>query len=437
MDTLWQDIKYGARTLRRNPGFTGVAILALTLGIGGNSAIFSVVNAVLLRPLPYAEPDRIMRIFATAPDRGLDQTSLSYQRASAIAEQSQLLEHAGAYTFDTTNLTGIDEPVQLTAIKMSPGVFDVIRMKPALGRNFLPEEDKRGGAQVVILSHELWRRQFGSAHEIVGQAIALEGGSYTVVGVMPPDFNFPGGQIDCYLPRPFEPSFVNRETVERGAGFLQMVGRLRPGVTIQQSQAEVDGIAEGNKIPDHPDATFGMLVRPLPDVVTEGVRPTLFILLGAVAFVLLIACANVANLLLARAAGRQKEIAVRVALGASRARLIRQFLTESILLSLMSGALGVLLASWGVDLLVSGATGNVPRAAEINVDARVLGFTLLIALLTGLVFGLAPALQASKTGLNETLKDTSRGSTGGGRRARIRGALVVTEVALSVVLLIG
>jgi putative ABC transport system permease protein len=437
MDTLWQDIKYGARTLRRNPGFTGVAILALTLGIGGNSAIFSVVNAVLLRPLPYAEPDRIMRIFATAPDRGLDQTSLSYQRASAIAEQSQLLEHAGAYTFDTTNLTGIDEPVQLTAIKMSPGVFDVIRMKPALGRNFLPEEDKRGGAQVVILSHELWRRQFGSAHDIVGQAIALEGGSYTVVGVMPPDFNFPGGQIDCYLPRPFEPSFVNRETVERGAGFLQMVGRLRPGVTVQQSQAEVDGIAEGNKIPDHPDATFGMLVRPLPDVVTEGVRPTLIILLGAVAFVLLIACANVANLLLARAAGRQKEIAVRVALGASRARLIRQFLTESILLSLMSGALGVLLASWGVDLLVSGATGNVPRAAEINVDARVLGFTLLIALLTGLVFGLAPALQASKTGLNETLKDTSRGSTGGGRRARIRGALVVIEVALSVVLLIG
>ena len=437
METLLQDIRYGARTLRRSPGFTVVSIIALALGIGGNSAIFSVVNAVLLRPLPYSEPDRIMRIFATAPDRGLDQTPVSYQRATAISEHSQLFEQTGTYIFDTANLTGIDEPLQLQAIKMSPSVFEVIKASPASGRNFSLEENKAGGAQVVILSHSLWERQFASAPDIVGKAIALDGGSYTVIGVMPPRFNFPGGQIDCYLPRPFEPSFVNREAVERGAGFISMIARLNPGVTTQQAQAEVEGIAEGTKIPDNPDATFGMLVRPLPDLVTAGVRPTLFILLGAVAFVLLIACANVANLLLAKAAGRQKEIAVRAALGASRARLIRQFLTESVLLAMMAGALGVLLAKWGVDLLVSAATGNIPRSAEISVDARVLGFTLVIAVLTGVIFGLVPALHASKADLNDALKDASRGSTGGGRRARIRGGLVVAEVALSVVLLIG
>src|SRR6185295_17674701 len=210
METLLQDIRYGVRTLRRSPGFTVVSIIALALGIGGNSAIFSVVNAVLLRPLPYSEPDRIMRIFATAPDRGLDQTPVSYQRATAISEHSQLFEQTGTYIFDTANLTGIDEPLQLQAIKMSPSVFEVIKASPASGRNFSLEENKAGGAQVVILSHSLWERQFASAPDIVGKAIALDGGSYTVIGVMPPRFNFPGGQIDCYLPRPFEPSFVNR-----------------------------------------------------------------------------------------------------------------------------------------------------------------------------------------------------------------------------------
>jgi len=437
METFLQDLRFGARMLRRNPGFTSVAIVALALGIGGNSAIFSVVNTVLLRPLPYAEPDRIVRIFASAPERGLTQTNLSFQHITSLVERGQAFEQVGAYTPDSANLTGIDEPLQLAVCRVSSGLLGVLKAQPAAGRNFLPEEDKPGGPRVVVLSHNLWQRQFGGAPGVVGRAMTLDALSYTIVGVMPEGFNFPGGQIDAWIPRVFEPSFLPREAVERGAGYLNAVARLKPGITRQQAQADVESIAAANNASSQPDLAFGLLAIPLSEVATQGVRPTLYILLGAVAFVLLIACANVANLLLAKAAGRQKEIAVRAALGARRARLIRQFLTESVLLSLMAGALGVALASWGVALLVSAATGNIPRAAEISVDARVLGFTLLVAIVTGVAFGLAPALQLSRTDLNEALKDTSRSSGGGTRRARIRGALVVTEVALSVVLLIG
>jgi putative ABC transport system permease protein len=437
MEAFLQDLRFGARTLRRSPGFTSVAIIALALGIGGNSAIFSVVNAVLLKPLPYTEPDRIMRVFASAPERGLNQTNLSFKHVTALVEQNRVFEQVGAYVGDSVNLTGIDEPLQLDVTRVSAGLLDVLKVNSVIGRNFLPEEDKEGGPRVVILSHNLWQRQFAGAPDIVGRAIALDTLSYTVVGVTPAGFSFPTAQVDAYVPRVFEPRFLPRDAVERGAGYLNVVARLKPGVTRQQAQADVDSIAANNTASTQLELHMGMLAIPLPEVATRGVRPTLFILLGAVGFVLLIACANVANLLLAKSAGRQKEIAVRSALGASRFRLIRQLLTESVLLALMSGVLGVALASWGVALLVSAATGNIPRAAEIRVDGRVLGFTLLIAIVTGVIFGLAPALQASRVDLNDALKDTARGSGGGSRRARVRGVLVVTEVALSVILLIG
>ncbi len=289
--------------LRRSPGFTTVAILALALGIGGNTAIFSVVNAVLLRPLPYDQPDRIMNVFATAPDRGLARTSSSFYRSTVITDRSELFEKVGAYTFDTTNLTGIDEPRQLTSNRMSSGVLDELKVKPALGRNFVSDEDKPGGAQVVILSHSLWERQYGAAPDVVGRSITLDGISYTVVGIMGSTFGFPNQQVDVWLPRIFEPSFLNREAVERGAGYLNILGRLKPGVGRQQVQSEMESIISSSNRPDHPDVSFGVEVVAMPEVATQGVRPTLFILLGAVAFVLLIACANVANLLLAKPAG--------------------------------------------------------------------------------------------------------------------------------------
>ncbi len=437
METLLQDFRFGARTLRRSPGFTLVAVAALALGIGGSSAIFSVVNAVLLRPLPFFEPDRIMRVWATAPERGLEFTSVSFQRFTSLAEQNQVFDEISAFTADNLNLTGVNEPLQLNTARISAGFFDVLKVKPAIGRGFLPDEDRPGGAAVVIVSHGLWQRQFSSDPAIVGKTITLDNASYNVVGITPSDFSFFSSNVDIFVPRVFEPTFLPREAVERGAGYLNIAARLKSGVTLEQAQSELESIAQRDKSADRPDLDFGLRVIPLPEQITGNVRPTLFILLGAVGFVLLIACSNVANLLLAKAVGRQKETAIRAALGASRGRLIRQFLTESILLAAIAGALGALMASWGVRLLVSAATGNIPRAAEISVDGRVLGFTILVSLLTGVVFGLVPALQASKTNLNDTLKDASRGTTGSLRRNRVRSALVIVEVALSLVLLIG
>ncbi|HVG21687.1 MAG TPA: ABC transporter permease, partial [Blastocatellia bacterium] len=430
MDTVVQDLRYGVRTLLKNRAFTAVALLALALGIGANTAIFSVVNAVLLRPLPYAEPDRIMTVL--------------YERRVPVApadfldwkEQNQVFENIAAAQYWQPNLTGKDRPEQLWALHLTADMFTLLGVKPALGRTFLPDEGRPGNQHVVVLSHRLWQRRFGGDAAIVGQTITLDGEGYAVIGVMPPGFRFApfwATRAELWAPLNLAPRASDR----RGSS-LRVFAKLKPGVTREQAQAEMAAINQRveQQYPDSKKA-LRLSVDPLHEMVVGNIRPALIILLGAVSFVLLISCANVANLLMARATARQKEVAVRMALGATRSRLIRQLLTESLLLSLSGGVLGLLLALWGVPALVALGPDNLPRADAIGLDSSVLCFTLATSLLTGLIFGLAPALQSSRLELNESLKEGGRSSTEGMRRNRVRRSLVVAEVALALVLLIG
>ncbi|MFP5260563.1 MAG: ABC transporter permease [Blastocatellia bacterium] len=430
MDTVFHDLRYALRTLLKSRAFTAVALLALALGIGANTAIFTVVNAVLLRPLPYREPDRIMTVL--------------YERRIPVApadfldwkEQNQVFENIAAAQYWQPSLTGNDRPEQLWALHLTADMFTLLGVKPALGRAFLPGEDQPGDHHVVVLSHRLWQRRFGGDAAIVGQTVTLDGESYTVIGVMPEGFRFApfwATRAELWAPLNLAPRAADR----RGSS-LRVFARLKPGVTRERAQAEMSAINQRIE-QQYPDSKKGLRlsVDPLHEVVVGNVRPALFILLGAVGFVLLIACANVANLLMARAASRQKEVAIRTALGATRARVIRQLLTESVILSLAGGLFGLLLAKWGVRALVAISPDNLPRVESIGLDVPVLCFTLATSVLTGLVFGLAPALHASRLGLNESLKEGGRGSTEGMRRSRVRRLLVVAEVALALVLLIG
>ena len=432
MSTLWQDLRYGLRVLAKKPGFTLVAVITLALGIGANSAIFSVVNAVLLRPLPYVEADRL--VYLSERHQQYPEMSISYPDFADWRAQNNVFEHIGVVNFRDYNLTGSGEPERLRTGQASADFFSALRVQAALGRIFTNDEDKPGAPAVVVLSHELWKRRFGGDPQILNQSLTLNDRPYIVIGVMPKDFSY-SRRTELWVPVGQLADQPNIKTRDNHPG-LRGVARLKPGVTLEQARADLDAIAARLE-EQYPDSnkTVGARMIPLLENYVHDVRLALWILLGAVGLVLLIACANVANLTLARAASRQKEMAVRVALGASRWRVIRQLLTESLLLSIVGGALGLLLAQWLIDLILAFSANSIPRTSEIGLDNRVLFFTMAVSLLTGIVFGLAPALQASRTDVQEALKETARGVTGG--RHRMRQVLVVSEVAFTLVLLIG
>ena len=431
MHTLWQDVRYGARMLLKNPGITFVVILALALGIGANTAIFSVINAGLLRPLPYDEADRLLFLNEKSPV--LDEMSISYPNFTDWRNQNHVFEKIGVYNRNSYNLTGFGEAERIPTGQVSADLFAALRVNAALGRVFTNEEDKPGGPPVVVLSYGLWQRRFGGQTNILNQQLTLNGKSYTVIGVMPQGYLYPS-RVEMWVPvgqLSGDPSWQERGNHPG----LYAVARLKPGATQAQAQADMDNIS-ANLQKQYPDSNSanGVRIRPLLEIFVSDVRSALWVLFGAVAFVLLIACANIANLLLARATARQKEMAIRSAMGAGRWRIARQLLTESILLSIVGGALGLLIAQWFIKFILYVSPDAIPRSRELSLDWKVLAFTIGVSFLTGILFGLVPALQAGVVDVHETLKETGRGTTG---RHWLRSSLVVVEVASTLVLLIG
>ncbi len=431
MQTIWHDLRYGVRMLLKNPGITFIVVLALALGIGANTAIFSVVNTVLLRPLPYEESDRL--VFLNETSKVMDEISISYPNFTDWRNQNQVFEKIGVYNRGSYNLTGAGEAERIATVQMSADLFAALRVNAATGRVFTNEEDKPGGNPVVVLGYGLWQRRFGGQASIVNQPITLNGKSYTVIGVMPQHFQFPS-RVEMWVPVGQLSGEASWQQRGNHPG-LYGVARLKPGVSFAQAKAEMD-IIGANLEKQYQDSNSGngIGLRPMLELFVGDVRRALWVLFAAVAFVLLIACANIANLLLARAQSRQKEMAIRAAMGAGRWRIARQLLTESVLLALLGGSLGLLIARWGIALILYVSPDAIPRSREISLDWRVLAFTLGISFVTGILFGLVPALQAGVVDVHETLKETGRGTSG---RHWLRSSLVVVEVATTLVLLIG
>ena len=440
MGTIWQDIRYGLRILLKSPSVSIVATIALALGIGANTAIFSVVNAVLLRPLPFPDSDSLMTIFEKDPTRGVMRGSYSYPNFFDLRDQNHVFQHLAAYHDNDFIITGSGDPVRVLGGVVTADLFRTLGVAPILGRDFAAAEEKPSDTgRVVILSERFFARRFNSNAAILNQPITLNGKSYTVIGVMPHGFDFPiqNEPYELWTTIADDAAGSSPMTAQRGAHFLGVIGRLKPGITKTQAQAEVDTIATRLE-QQYPDTNThkGIRVESSLTALVGDIKPALLILLGAVACVLLIACANVANLQLARAMTRHKEMSIRSALGANRARVVRQLLIESVILSLAGGALGLALAVWWSDLLIALGKQDIPRAIQVGLDWRVLGFTLGVSVLTGVSFGLVPALHLSKTDLTESLKE-GRGAGGAARRNRIRGVLVIAELAVAVVLLVG
>jgi putative ABC transport system permease protein len=440
LGTIWLDVRYAARGFLKTPGFTLVALVALALGIGANTAIFSVVNAVLLRTLPYKQADRLVAVWEHNRAGTREHNPVAPRNFLEWQAQSKSFDEQAAFYDTRFNLTGTGDPVEVPAQVATGNLFKTLGADALVGRTFAPDDGEPGRDSVVVIGYGFWQRQFGGARDVVGKTVALNGRKATIIGVMPPDFkwfvkeNSRGGKpAELWTPTKFTVA-----QAQKTGRFVSTVARLKDGVTLDGARAEMNAIASRleQANPDF-NKNWGVALVPLREQLAGELKTPLLVLLGAVAFVLLIACANVANLLLARAASRSKEIAIRAALGAGRVRVIRQLLTESLLLSLAGGALGLLLAAWGVGALVALSPPNLIGSQEVGVSLPVLGFTFGVSLLTGVVFGLMPALEAARFDPNEALKETGRGNTGGARSRRARAALVVSEIALALVLLVG
>ncbi len=435
LEELWQDLRYGARMLVKAPNYTLNAVLTLAVGIGANTVIFSMVNAVLLRPLPYHDPDGLMVIRETKLPETAD-SQVSPGNFLIWQKQNKVFALLEAITVKDFNLIAENNPERVRGMRATHRFLSMLGLRPQIGRDFLPDEDRPGHNKVLILSYAFWQRRFGGDPDILSRAITLDDQSYTVIGVMPPNSGLRFRDTDVWTPL----AITAEQAQQHNSRYLMACGRLKPGVTLKEARLEMSLIADG-LAKQYPDSNTGWNVKiiSLLDYAAEWASPKLLLLLGAVAFVLLIACANVANLLMARAAARRKELAIRAALGAGRWRIVRQLLTESMLLSLAGGIAGVALANWGVKILLATSVMNEfrLRVIDVSLDNRMLVFNLAVVLLAGCVVGIVPALQASRPSMNEMLKDAGHGSTGGRRQQFIRNALGVLEVAMSVVLLIG